>query len=75
MEVIVYKNTLGGVAVTTKVNPNKTMKELALKAVPKGQDYWIVDRSTLPPEGEFRSAWELDLVALGEPDGQGGRVL
>ena len=48
------------------------INEIARKDVPPGKDFWIVEDNELPdPEDEFRDAWELDLDALGEPDGQG----
>lgn len=48
------------------------INEIARKDVPAGKDFWIVEDNELPdPEDEFRDAWELDLEALGTPDGQG----
>tara|TARA_R110000772_G_scaffold259673_1_gene377335 strand:- start:339 stop:596 length:258 start_codon:yes stop_codon:yes gene_type:complete len=52
-----------GVAV---INPtgewlaNHTIEELAIKDVPVGAEYHIVDDSILPTDRRFRSAWVLE---------------
>lgn len=47
------------------------IEEVARKDVPIGIDYWIVNISDIPTDGEFRNAWEADLNLLGTPHGQG----
>ena len=39
-----------------------TLEETALKDVPTGVKYKIIDASDLPPERDFRSAWEYDFT-------------
>lgn len=56
---IIYPNETGGVTVLTpSKNWNKTIEELALKDVPFGRPYKIVDVSEIPSDRTFRNAWE-----------------
>jgi len=48
-----------------------TVVEIALKDVPEGKPFWIVNEENIPIDQSFFDAWELDLEALGEPDGYG----
>lgn len=56
MEKIVYK-TETGIAV---IHPTISV-ELALKDVPVGVEYKIVDESGIPADRTFRDAWNFDL--------------
>lgn len=72
---IIFENDAGGVAI---IHPTQeglelfTIKELAIKDVPHGKPYWIVQDSYIPDDRTFRDAWELDKKALGELHGVGG---
>ena len=52
---IIYSNTDGSVAV---IIPAESV-ELALKDVPAGVPYWVVDVTEIPSDRLFRSAWEI----------------
>ena len=54
MKRIIYQNSEGGVSV---IIPTKSV-ELALKDVPAGLPYTIVDASEIPEDRTFRAAWE-----------------
>ena len=71
MKKIIYKADDGTVAVITPV-PDwpGTMEELAMKDVPTGKKYKIVDESEFPfSDRTFRNAWEVDEELL--TDGEG----
>jgi hypothetical protein len=53
MNRIIYQNETGGVAV---IIPAESV-ELALKDVPEGVDYEIIEESSLPADRFFRNAW------------------
>lgn len=58
-KLIIYPNNDGGVAVIVpSPNWNGTIEELALKDVPAGRPYKIIDASEIPSDRTFRSAWE-----------------
>jgi hypothetical protein len=56
---IIYPNNEGGVTILTP-SPNwmGTLEELAVKDVPAGKSYKIVDGSQIPSDRTFRNAWE-----------------
>lgn len=54
MQRIIYPTPEGGVAV---IIPAESV-ELALKDVPEGVEYKIVDVSEIPSDRTFRNAWE-----------------
>jgi hypothetical protein len=56
---IIYPNNEGGVSILAP-SPNwrGTLEELAIKDVPSGKLYKIVDGSEIPPDRTFRNAWE-----------------
>ncbi len=60
MKIIIYPNDVG-IAV---INPTGelTIEETALKDVPSGVKYKIVDSSDLPADRDFRNAWEYDFT-------------
>jgi len=62
MKRIIYKTDEGGVAVivpSAEYLLNQTIEELAVKDVPAGKTYHIVDASSIPSDRKYRSAWEL----------------
>ncbi len=57
---IVYKTTEGGVAViipTPEALNTMTVEEIAIKDVPTGKEYHIVEDSEIPSDRTFRDAW------------------
>jgi hypothetical protein len=54
MKRIIYPTPEGGVAV---IIPAESV-ELALKDVPEGVEYKVVDVSEIPEDRTFRNAWE-----------------
>ena len=56
---IIYPNNEGGVSILIP-SPNwkGTIEELAVKDVPAGLPYKIVDVSEIPSDRTFRNAWE-----------------
>ncbi len=57
MEKIIYK-TETGIAIIT---PARSIAE-AMKDIPKGAEYKIVDESELPQDRTYRNAWKYDLT-------------
>ena len=55
---IIYPNETG-IAVITPTG-DLSVEETALKDVPSGVKYKIIDSSDLPQERDFRNAWEYD---------------
>lgn len=73
-QVILHENDIGGVSLCTptpEALETYTVTEIALKDTPTGQAFWIVDETEVSNDHTFFNAWELDLEALGEPDGYG----
>lgn len=66
MKKIIYPNETG-IAVITPTG-ELSLEETALKDVPTGVPYLIIDSSQLPADREFRDAWEAD---FSNPDGHG----
>lgn len=59
MNRIIYPNKNGGVSVIIpSKNWNGTIEELAIREVPSGVPYRIVDESEIPSDRTFRNAWE-----------------
>ena len=65
---IIYPNETG----ITVIIPSKdlSIEETALKDVPSGVKYKIINTSDLPQERDFRNAWEFDFST--DFDGVGG---
>ena len=60
---IIYKNDDGGVSIiipTPEVLQDYTIEEVALKDVPAGKPFKIVDANTIPTDRTFRNAWEVN---------------
>jgi hypothetical protein len=55
---IIYPNETG-ISVITPTG-DLSVEETALKDVPSGVKYKIIDASDLPQERDFRNAWEFD---------------
>lgn len=58
---IIYPKDDGGVAViipTEEYLSEHTIEELAIKDVPEGKPYKIVDVADIPEDRTFRDAWE-----------------
>jgi hypothetical protein len=58
---IIYPNDDGGVSVMTPMPEalkTMTIEEIAIKDVPIGKPYKIVDVSDIPTDRTFRNAWE-----------------
>jgi hypothetical protein len=64
---IIYQNDDGGVAIiipTSEVLEQHTIEEVALKDVPAGKPFKIVEADTIPTDRTFRNAWEVDEAEL-----------
>lgn len=56
---IIYRTEDGGVAVIIpSVDCGLTIEQIAIKDVPNGAVFRIVDVSTIPTDRTFRAAWE-----------------
>lgn len=58
---IIYPNDDGGVSVMTPMPEalkTMTIEEIAIKDVPTGKPYKIVDVADIPTDRTFRNAWE-----------------
>ena len=73
MNRIIYKTDEGGVAViipTPECLQEHTILEIAIKDVPAGKPFKIVDASDIPSDRSARDAWTVDEADL--TDGIGG---
>ena len=64
---IVYKNESGGVSIITptpEALEHMTIDEIALKDVPTGLPFAIVEDSEIPTDRTFRDAWTVDEATL-----------
>ena len=69
MKRIIYPNDDSGVAIVIpSPNTKYTIDEIALKDVPAGRPYHIIEETDVPTDRTFRSAWEADFT---EPEGFG----
>jgi hypothetical protein len=55
---IIYPNDEGGVSIIIPADCGLTIEEIAMKDVPQGKPYKIVDVSDIPSDRTFRNAWE-----------------
>jgi hypothetical protein len=55
---ILYPTDEGGVAIIVPADCGLTIDEIALKDVPEGKPFKIVDVSDIPTDRTFRNAWE-----------------
>jgi hypothetical protein len=58
MKRILFPNDDGGVAI---IIPTESL-ELAMKDIPSGKPYLIVDATDIPTDREFRNAWTADFT-------------
>lgn len=64
---IIYQNDDGGVSIIVPAPDclqERTIEEIALKDVPAGKPFKIVDVADIPSDRTFRNAWEVDLSTL-----------
>lgn len=64
---IIYQTDEGGVAVivpTPEALSQYDITSIALKDVPAGKPFKIVDASDIPSDRTFRNAWEVDPADL-----------
>ena len=56
---IIYRTDDGGVAIVIPAHDcGMTLEEIALKDVPEGRPFKIVDVKDIPSDRTFRNAWE-----------------
>ena len=70
---IIYKNENGGVSIihpTDEALSFMSIDEIALKDVPTGLPYKIVDDSEIPTDRTFRDAWTVDEATLTDGVGE-----
>lgn len=58
MKLIVYPNDIGGICILT---PAESL-DGAMKDIPSGKPYLIVDAADIPTDREFRNAWTADFT-------------
>jgi len=71
--VVIYKNSNNNVSVlihSIELLSRYSLQSIALKDVPCGLPFWIVEDSEIPTDRTFRDAWEIP-EEWGEPDGYG----
>jgi hypothetical protein len=72
-QVIIYNQDNGVVAViipTPEALEQHTIMEIAIKDVPAGKPFKIVDAADIPSDRTFREAWTVSVLEL--TDGIGG---
>ena len=60
MKIIIYPEG-SGISVIRPTG-DLSLEETALKDVPSGVKYKIIDSTDLPPDRDFRNAWEYDFT-------------
>lgn len=58
MQVIIHSNSNGGVAI---IIPTESL-DGAMKDIPSGKPYLIVDAADIPTDRAFRNAWTADFT-------------
>jgi hypothetical protein len=66
---IIYKNPEGGIAVIIPTG-ELSVEATALKDVPTGLPFAIVDVSEIPSDRTFRNAWDIDEAELTDGVGE-----
>lgn len=62
---IIYQTDTGGVAIITPAPEcGLTVQEIALKDVPFGKPFKIIDAADLPTDRSERNAWTVDVADL-----------
>jgi len=68
-QIIVYIDSAGQFwEVFPNLNSGLSIQQIALKDVPPGVPYKIIDRQDIPSDMTFRDAWTIDMSS---PDGYG----
>ena len=70
---IIYKNEDGGISIITPTPESlksMTIEDIALKDVPTGIPFVIVEDSEIPTDRTFRDAWTIDESLLIDGVGQ-----
>lgn len=70
---IIYSNSDNSVGILTPAPGcllDHGLEAIALKDVPEGLPFWIVENSEIPEDRTFRAAWEIP-EDWGPPDGYG----
>lgn len=68
-QVIIYPDDFGCIAIVHPVaGTGVPIEQIALKDVPPGKPFRIIDFADLPEDQQYRSAWEADFT---NPDGYG----
>ena len=60
---IIYKNQDGGISIihpTVEALSIMTIEEIALKDVPRGLAFAVVEDDSIPSDRTFRDAWTID---------------
>lgn len=70
MKRIIYKNDDGGVSVIIPADCGLTIEEIALKDVPTGKPFKIVNTVEIPTDRELRDAWSIDEALLTDGVGE-----
>ena len=65
---IIYQEPEGNLAIIIPVDETLDVTDIALKDVPAGLPYLIVEDDAIPSDRSFRNAWEAD---FSNPDGYG----
>jgi hypothetical protein len=60
MKLIIYPTDIGITIITPAPQCSLTDEETALKDVPTGVKYRLIEYTDLPDNREFRNAWEAD---------------
>lgn len=70
MQLVIYPRTIGsGISILTPAPDSElSIGEIAIKDVPSGVPYMIIQSSEVPTDRTFRDAWEADFT---NPDGYG----
>jgi hypothetical protein len=61
---IIYQSDIGGGAVIIPCDCGMTIEQIAVKDVPAGKPFKIVDASTIPTDRSERDAWTVDEADL-----------
>ena len=68
MQRIIYPNETG-ISIIIPADCGLTIEQIAIKDVPAGVPFLIVDTATIPTDRTYRDAWTADFST---PDGVGG---
>jgi hypothetical protein len=68
-QIVIYPNEYGILAILVPPpGVELPIEQIALKDVPEGRPFRIIEMSDLPEDGQYRNAWEADFTT---PDGYG----